>query len=154
MKNLALFLLISLVLTIYSCGSDSPTQSEPANTIFTKSGLIDSVKLLTSGNSSISSNFYSDAYDFSSLDSIRVQFTYTKTGSDSIPVSIYYLNNMVPTNLYSVIDTQKTTHSATINSRIPSPKKNATLGYTLKVKKDSSDSLGFCSLRDVTITRK
>ena len=154
MRNLALFLLLILTITIYSCGSDSPTQSEPANTIFTKSGIVDSVKLLTTGNATQSMNFFIDAYDFSSLDSIRVQFTYTKTGSDSTPVNIYYLNNMVPTYLYSVIDTQKDTHSATINSRIPSPKKNATLGYTLRAKKYLSDSIGFCSLRDVTITRK
>lgn len=154
MRNLALFLLLILTITIYSCGSDSPTQTEPANTIFNKSGIVDSVKILTSGNTSQSMNFFTDAYDFSSLDSIRVQFTYTKTGSDSTPVSIYYLNNMVPTYLYSVIDTQKSTHSVIINSRIPSPKKSATLGYTLRATKNSSDSLGFCSLKDVTITRK
>lgn len=155
MKNLFIVLLFSAA--FFSCSKDSsgPVNPEPSNTIYTYSGVLDTLRMNTPGISSLTKSFFSSVYDFTSLDSITVVYTYTKSGSSSTPLSIVYIESSQPYSLYDQPDTLKAMHSNTFSKRIPSPKKSVTLGYVIRAEKLVSDTTyAFVKLSDVSIYRK
>ncbi len=154
MKNLILFLFAVSFFTIYSC-SEENNVTPPANyTFFEKAGLVDSVYTSVNGFTSLSKTMNGSNFDYTGLETIKVEFKYSKCGSDSTPVQFFYLDNLNPVVFYSFRDSVNTPHEVIINQNIPSPKKNTSIGYILQARKLPGDTLGYVYLRDLSVKKK
>ncbi|HPS64703.1 MAG TPA: hypothetical protein PK447_03930 [Ignavibacteria bacterium] len=156
MRYIKILPLIALTLLLFSCKKDSnPLNPDIPNEIFSRAGMVDSIGITTIGYTSKDVSFFTSGYDFSDLDSITVKFTYSKQGSAAVPVQIICPRGVGAYDvLYAVTDSNVLVHTSTITKRMLSPKRIATLGYSIRAEKDYSDEYGFVSLYDVSITRK
>ncbi len=152
-KLLILFFAVSLV-TIYSCSEENNVNPPDNYTFFEKAGLVDSVYTAISGYTSLSKTMNGSNFDYTGLETIKVEFKYSKCGSDSTPVQFFYLENLNAITFYSFRDSINTPHDVTINQTIPSPKKNTTIGYTIQARKSLGDTLGYVYLRDLSVRKK
>ena len=148
-------LVILSAILILSCDKNSdPLSPDIPNEIYSKTGKIDSIAMSEIGYMSKDSNFFTSGYDFTGLDSITVKFTYSKKGSAAIPVQIISPRGVgVYDVLYAVSDTVKAEHNVTITKRVLSPKRIATIGYSIRAEKSYVDDFGYVTLYDVAITR-
>ena len=154
MKKLLLLVFAISLITIYSCSEESPLNPPENYTILEKAGLVDSVYTAINGFTSLSKTMNGSNFDYTGLSTIKVEFKYSKSGSDSTPVQFFYLDNLNPVTFYTFRDSINTPHEVTINQTIPSPGKNTTIGYTLKALKSIGDTLGYVYLRDLSVKKK
>lgn len=154
MKKLLLLVFAISLITIFSCSEESPVNPPENYTFFEKAGLVDSVYTAVNGFTSLSKTMNGSNFDYTGLETIKVEFKYSKCGSDSTPVRFFYMENLNLITFYSFRDSINTPHDVIINQTIPSPKKNTTIGYIIQAKKSPGDTLGYVYLRDLSVKKK